>query len=227
LETDYRILVCDDTESVHQSLKTCFSASGMKMISAYNGMEALEKFRLNKPDLMILDLVMPKLSGIEVCKEIRKTSDVPIVMLTVMGDEIERIVGIEIGADDYIVKPFSTREVLARVKRILKRTAPEETPPKVLDFKDIRIDLERYEVVVFGKNIDLTPKEMQILFFLASHSNKVLSREQILAEVWGYNYLADTRIVDTHVKRLRKKLESLKIDSAIRTIYGVGYKFEA
>ena len=222
------ILICDDHPAVHESLGLYLDAEGYAHDSAFDGSQALEMFHSKNPDLILLDLMMPKLSGIDVCREIRKTSSVPIIMLTAKGEEIDRILGLELGADDYIVKPFSPREVIARIKAVLRRTSPEpeQSNAKLLRFDHLEINLDNYEVKVDSNIIPCTPKEVEVLYLLASHPGQVFDREQILSRVWGYDYFGDTRAVDTQIKRIRQKLPQEGVPWSIRTIYGVGYKFE-
>lgn len=225
MNSNLQVLICDDSPAVHEALGACFLENNIECTSAFDGEEALIELKKKHFDMLILDLVMPKISGMDVCREIRKSSDVPIIMLTVLGEELERILGIEIGADDYIVKPFSSREVLVRMKNILRRTVPSGRNTKKLFFKEISIDLDRYEMIVLDERLEATPKEIQILYLLAQNEDLVLTREEILSKVWGYEFLGDTRVVDTHVKRLRKKLAGKNVHFSIQTIYGVGYKF--
>ncbi len=221
------ILICDDNISTHEALSVYLKNDGMTYASAYDGEQALNMAKNAQFDLIILDIMMPKLFGTEVCKEIRKLSDVPILMLTAKGEEIDRIVGLEIGADDYVVKPFSPREVVTRIKTILKRSTPKEKPAqKKLAFSDLTIDLDKYEVFICGEKTEFTPKEIEIFYFLAENAGRVFSREQLLNKIWGYDYFGDTRAVDTQIKRLRKKLPENGVSFEIKSIYGVGYKFE-
>lgn len=224
------VLICDDNQAIHDTIGVYLKADGMTYSSAFDGLEALEIFTKEKPDFIILDIMMPKLFGTEVCKEIRKTSDVPILMLTSKGEEIDRIVGLEIGSDDYVVKPFSPREVVTRVKTILRRYQVNnkeiEETKKVVKVENLMVDLEKYTIEVDNQPIEATPKEIEILYLLASNIGKVYTREQILATVWGYDYFGHTRAVDTHIKRLRKKLPENDANWCIKSIYGVGYKFE-
>ena len=223
------ILICDDSQAVHDTISTYLKAEGMTFSSAYSGTEALQMFQSTQPDRILLDLMMPEMFGTDVCKEIRKSSSVPIIMLTARGEEMDRIIGLEIGADDYIVKPFSPREVVTRIKTILRRVLPAEKqtePRKVFTHEQLRIDLDGYQLSVDGQDIPATPREIEIFYLLATHAGKVLSREQILSAVWGYSYLGDTRAVDTHIKRLRKKLPEDNAGWSLKAIYGVGYKFE-
>ncbi len=223
-----RILICDDQPIIHETLGVYLESEGFTCLSAMNGDEALEMAESQKPDLIVLDLMMPGKSGIEVCRELRRTSRVPIIMLTAKGEEIDRILGIELGADDYIVKPFSAREVVARVKAVLRRmNAQLEEPPQALRFDGLEINIHNYTVKVNGESASFTPKEVEILHLLASHPGRVYERERILSEVWGYDYFGDMRAVDTQIKRIRQKLPQDNAGWGIKTVYGVGYKFEA
>jgi two-component system response regulator ResD len=183
---------------------------------------------MENPDLILLDIMMPGKSGTEVCRDIRRTSNVPIIMLTARGEEIDRILGLELGADDYIVKPFSPREVVARIKAVLRRMseAPQRTGNQI-SFEGLEINLDNYRVRVNGEDVAFTPKEVEILYLLASHPGQVMDRNQILSKVWGYDYFGDTRTIDTHIKRIRQKIASEHATYALITVYGVGYKFEA
>ncbi len=222
------ILICDDQAVLHETLSLYLKAEGFTWSSAFDGEEALEKANSEQPDLILLDIMMPKVSGTDVCKSIRKTSSVPIIMLTAKGEEIDRIVGLELGADDYIVKPFSPREVVARIKAVLRRMNDKTDPASpVLRYDSLEINLNHYEVKVRGAVVPFTPKEVEILHLLASHPGQVFDREQILSAVWGYDYFGDTRAVDTQIKRIRQKLPQEGVGWSIKTIYGVGYKFEA
>lgn len=223
-----KILICDDQPIIHETLCVYLENEGFEHISAMDGAEALSLANTAKPDLILLDLMMPKVSGIEVCRKIRAESRVPIIMLTAKGEEIDRILGLELGADDYIVKPFSAREVVARVKAVLRRfTDAKEEPQKVLRFDNLEININNYDVRVNGEKIAFTPKEVEIFQLLASHPGRVYEREQILSQVWGYDYFGDTRAVDTQIKRIRQKLPQEGVSWSIKTVYGVGYKFEA
>ena len=225
------ILICDDQPIIHETLGVYLNSEGYTFSSAFDGEDAIKKVAAEHPDLIVLDLMMPKMSGTDVCLEIRKTSAVPIIMLTAKTEEIDRVLGLEIGADDYILKPFSPREVVARIKAVLRRSGEQKenqfqisTP--VLRFEDLEINLNNYEVKCEGLSISFTPKEVEILYLLASHPGQVFDREQILSQVWGYDYFGDTRVVDTQIKRIRQKLPLEGGPWSIRTIYGVGYKFE-
>lgn len=222
-----RILICDDNAATHQILTLYLEAEGMRHYSVFNGREALEKAESENYDLIILDVMMPGLTGIEVCREIRKFSELPIIMLTGKGEEIDRILGLEMGADDYVIKPFSPREVVVRIKRILKRLESQQARmAKKIAVANLTIDLDRYEVKIAGNKVDLTPKELEIFYFLVENQGQVFSREQLLDKIWGYDYYGDTRAVDTQIKRLRKKLAQSDHHFEIKSVYGVGYKFE-
>lgn len=221
------ILICDDQPTVHETLGAYIEAEGYTHASAYDGEQALSMAENQSPDLIVLDLMMPRLSGTDVCREVRKNSKVPIIMLTAKGEEIDRILGLELGADDYIIKPFSPREVVARIKAVLRRIGETaEQPAAVLRFDNLEINLSRYEVRANKEVIPCTPKEVEILHMMASHPGQVFDREQILSKVWGYDYFGDTRAVDTQIKRIRQKLPQEGVSWSIKTIYGVGYKFE-
>ncbi|MZQ97045.1 MAG: response regulator [Acidaminobacter sp.] len=229
MEHQPKVLICDDNIAVHESLTAYLKAENIQCVSAYDGKEALNKIKNTQFDLMILDIMMPKMSGTDVCREIRKTSEVPIIMLSARGEEFDRILGLEIGADDYITKPFSPREVVARIKAVLKRVQPQTlqtTPSERIVIGQMTIDVECYEVTIGNQKIELTPKEIEMLIYLSRNKNKVLTREQILNQVWGYDYLGDTRAVDTLIKRLRKKLPASGLNFEIKSVYSIGYKLE-
>lgn len=222
-----QILICDDDPVVHESLGLYLDAERFDHRSAFDGDQALAEVNASLPDLIILDLMMPKKSGTDVCREIRRFSNVPIIMLTAKGEEIDRVLGLELGADDYIVKPFSPREVIARIKAVLRRLGnPPGEKDSVLRFVDLEINLDNYQVKVKGAIVACTPKEVEILHLLASHPGQVMDREQILSQVWGYDYFGDTRTVDTHIKRIRQKIVFEGANFGLITVYGVGYKFE-
>lgn len=222
-----RILICDDDPIVHQSLSLYLDNEEFLHDSAYDGKQALEMIKKEHYDLMLLDQMMPGMTGMEVCQAVRKESQLPIIMLTARGEEIDRILGLEMGADDYIVKPFSAREVVARVKAVLRRfSAAKEEPEKVLRFPGLEINISNYDVRIQGEPVQFTPKEVEILYLLASKPGRVFDREQMLSQVWGYDFFGDTRAVDTQIKRIRQKLPQEGVNWGIRTVYGVGYKFE-
>ncbi len=221
-----KILIADDDQVVHESLGIYLKAEGFEVVDAFDGESALESIT-PEVALCVLDIMMPKLTGIEVCREIRKNSQLPVLMLTAKGEEIDRIVGLELGADDYIVKPFSPREVVARIKAVLRRTNEQpKSDSAMITYNGLTIDLKSYTVTLRGKPVICTPKEIEILHMLASNPGQVFTREQLLSRVWGYDFAGETRTVDTHIKRIRAKLDSAGLGWSIKTIYGVGYKFE-
>lgn len=222
-----KILVADDDRVVHESLGLYLRAEGYETVDVYDGKAAVEALDSDIA-LCVLDIMMPAMSGIDVCKEIRKTSRVPIIMLTAKGEEIDRILGLELGADDYIVKPFSPREVVARIKAVLRRTSEQQQglDEGCVVHQELVIDIKSYTVTLRGNPIICTPKEIEILYMLASNPGQVFTREQLLNRVWGYDFAGETRTVDTHIKRIRAKLDNTGLNWSIKTIYGVGYKFE-
>jgi len=226
MATAPHILICDDDPVVHESLGIYFENEHFTFSSAYDGKDALAHVLTDKPDLIILDLMMPEKTGIEVCREIRKTLSTPIIILTAKGEEIDRVLGLELGADDYIVKPFSPREVIARIKAVLRRVSEPQEIGSLLRFEGLEINLDNYQVKVNNELVACTPKEVEILHLLASHLGQVMDREQILSLVWGYDYFGDTRTVDTHIKRIRQKICYEGAPWSLITVYGVGYKFE-
>ena len=225
----YRILVADDDPNVHQSLNAYFRREGYQMISAFDGNQALELARRQRPDIVILDIMMPVMDGMMVCRELRKDSNLPIIMLTAKGDEFDKLLGLELGADDYITKPFSPREVVARVKAVLRRMHEMKDEDKAarLVVGNLDIDMNAFTVKLGGNPVPCTPKEIEILWTLASNPGMVFSREHLLQSIWGYDFLGDTRAVDSHIKRIRAKLCAEGNGWDIRTVWGVGYRFEA
>jgi DNA-binding response OmpR family regulator len=223
-----KILVADDDNVVHEALGIYLKAEGFETVDVFDGSEALSKINTTEISLCVLDIMMPGKSGIEVCKEIRKNSRLPVIMLTAKGEEIDRIIGLELGADDYIVKPFSPREVVARIKAVLRRTQEqkENNEEGVIKHDGLVIDMKSYTVILRGEPVICTPKEIEILYLLASNPGHVFTREQLLNKVWGYDFAGETRTVDTHIKRIRAKLDNTNLNWSIKTIYGVGYKFE-
>lgn len=234
MEKEARILVVDDEERIRRLLKMYLEREDYKIEEAENGIEALDKALQNDYDLILLDLMMPGKDGIEVCRELREKKATPVIMLTAKGEEINRVQGFEVGTDDYIVKPFSPREVVLRVKAILRRSThsyniqADTVTKDVIVFPHLTIDNDAHRVLADGKEVNLTPKEYELLCFLAKTPDKVYDREQLLKEVWHYEFFGDLRTVDTHVKRLREKLNKVSQDAAkmIVTVWGVGYKFE-
>ena len=222
------VLVVEDNQNIRDLLQLYLEKEGYAVTLAQDGGQGLEKFRTIHPDLVLLDLMMPVLDGWQVCKAIRQESTVPIIMLTAKGEVDDKINGLKSGADDYITKPFEMREVLARIEAVLRRnnSAPKETPRK-LTFDKLVIDMNSFTLQVDSKKMEAPPKEMELLYFLASSPNRVYTRNQLLDEVWGFDYFGDSRTVDVHVKRLREKLEGVSDKWSLKTVWGVGYKFEA
>jgi len=217
-----RILVVDDEKNIVQLVKMYLSSEGFEVEVANNGKEALDKARQHPPDLVVLDLMLPEVSGLDVCKQLRQSGDVPIIMLTARGDDVDRIVGLELGADDYIPKPFNPRELVARVKAVLRRAKPVDRPPEPITVGNLQIDPARREVTVGGKSVTLRTKEFDLLLTFARHLGLVLDREKLLNLVWGFDYLGDSRTIDVHVTWLREKLNGSTC--RIQTVWGVGYK---
>lgn len=222
------LLIADDNDGILDILKTYVSKEGFIPIIAHDGVEALKKFIEYRPLLLLLDVMMPEKDGFTVCREIRQSSNVPIIMITAKGEDGDRIMGLDIGADDYIVKPFSPGEVMARIRAVLRRLdISEEQREDIIYHPGLKINILDYEVMIDGQNISLTKKEIEILWILASNPGKVFSRDNLLNSVWGYEYFGDARTVDTHIKRLRSKINFSETFSwDIKTIWGVGYKFE-
>jgi len=221
------ILIADDDANICELVRLYLEKEGFETIVCFNGERALEIFREGSIDLAILDIMMPKADGITVCREIRKDSKMPIIMLTAKGETFDKVLCFELGADDYVVKPFEGKELVARVKAVLRRSAKQEQDEeKVVSYENITVNLTNYELILGGKSIDIPPKELELLYFLASHPNRVFTREQLLEDVWGFDYFGDSRTVDVHVKRLREKLEGYDEKWQLKTVWSVGYKFE-
>ena len=220
-----KILIVEDEANIRELLRLYLEREGYTVLEAENGVEGIKKWKSDKPDMLLLDVMMPVLDGREVCREIRAESAVPIIMLTAKGETADRVSGLEMGADDYIVKPLEMPEVIARVRAVFRRIAPDDAPEK-LSFDNLVIDKQAYDLVIKGKRVDAPPKEIELLYFLASSPNRVFTRAQLLDEVWGFDYFGDTRTVDVHVKRLREKLEGVSDKWELKTVWGVGYKFE-
>lgn len=220
-----KILVVDDELNICELLKLYLENEGYTVFTANDGQAAVTAFQQKAPDLVLLDIMLPKMDGWQVCREIRKTSSAPIIMLTAKGETEDKVSGLEMGADDYIVKPLEMPEVIARVRAVFRRMAPDDAPEK-LSFDNLVIDKQAYDLVIKGKRVDAPPKEIELLYFLASSPNRVFTRAQLLDDVWGFDYFGDTRTVDVHVKRLREKLEGVSDKWELKTVWGVGYKFE-
>lgn len=224
-----KILVCDDDRNICELLRLYLEKEGYTLAIANDGEEALEKFAAEQPELILLDIMMPKLDGWQVCREIRKKSDCPIIMITAKGETFDKVLGLELGSDDYVVKPFDPKEIVARIKAILRRTGKSatESDVKEVTYDKLVVNMTRYELKVDGKAVDTPPKELELLYHLASNPNRVYTRDQLLDEVWGFEYYGDSRTVDVHIKRLREKLEGVSEQWTLKTVWGVGYKFEA
>jgi len=221
-----RALVVEDDSNIAELLRLYLGKDGFDVMIVNDGGKAESTFDLFEPDVVLLDIMLPGKDGWQICRDIRKKSTVPIIMLTAKGETKDKISGLEMGADDYVTKPFDVKELLARVHAVMRRTETEETPVKKLCFDKLVINLDSYELVVDGVKIDTPPKEMELLFHLASSPNRVFTRNQLLDEVWGFDYFGDSRTVDVHVKRLREKLEGVSEKWSLKTVWGVGYKFE-
>ena len=221
-----KVLIVEDDKHIGDLLRLYLEKEGMECQLAGDGLLGLEKFHQFQPDLILLDIMLPGMDGWSVCRKVRETSKVPIIMLTAKGELEDKVSGLEMGADDYITKPFEMKEVLARVHAVLRRFGEEEPVEKRLSFDKLVINLDSYELLVDGKRVDTPPKELELLFHLASAPNRVFTRNQLLDEVWGFDYFGDSRTVDVHVKRLREKLEGISEQWSLKTVWGVGYKFE-
>lgn len=219
-----KVLIVDDDKNICDLIELYLLKEGYKTYKVYNGKDALKVFAEKPVDVVVLDIMMPEMDGYEVLKEIRKTSPLPVIMLTARGETFDRVLGLELGADDYIVKPFEPKELVARIRAVLRRYKPQ-TMKRALEFTDLIIDADSYIVTYKGQELEMPPKEFELLYFLASNPNKVFTRDQLLYEVWGYDYPGDSRTVDVHVKRIREKLSDEE-DWQIKTVWGVGYKFE-
>ncbi|MBD8929909.1 MAG: DNA-binding response regulator [Clostridiales bacterium] len=225
-----KILVVDDDLNICELLKLYLENDGYVVYTANDGKQAVDMFKNKTPDLVLLDIMLPKMDGWQVCREIRKTSSVPIIMLTAKGETFDKVLGLELGADDYVVKPFDTKEVMARVKAVLRRTKGDseatEDKKKTVIYDNLEINIQNYEMKVKGVPVDTPPKELELIYHFASNPNRVYTRDQLLDEVWGFDYYGDSRTVDVHVKRLREKLEGVSDKWCLKTVWGVGYKFE-
>ena len=225
---DTKLLIVDDDQNICDMLKLYFENEGYKIKTANDGVEGLATFKIYNPDLVLLDIMMPKKDGWQVCREIREISPKPVIMITAKGEVFDKVLGHELGADDFIVKPFDMKELSARIKAVLRRfnAHSKTSDDEVVKFENIEISLQKYELKLLGKAIDIPPKELELLYFLASNCNRVFTRDQLLDKVWGFDYLGDSRTVDVHVKRLREKLEGISDRWVLKTVWGVGYKFE-
>ena len=225
-----RVLVVDDEKMIVKGLKFSLMQDYSVVDCAYDGEEALEYAKNNEYDIILLDIMLPKMDGWQVCREIRKTSNTPIIMLTAKGETFDKVLGLELGADDYVTKPFDAKEVMARVKAVLRRASgsndAEENSKKIVKYDNLEINIVNYELKVKGVPVDTPPKELELIYHFASNPNRVYTRDQLLDEVWGFDYYGDSRTVDVHVKRLREKLEGVSDKWSLKTVWGVGYKFE-
>ena len=224
-----KILVADDDLNICELLRLYLEKEGFEVVMAHDGEEAVVRFESEKPSLILLDIMMPKLDGWQVCRQIRQKSDCPIIMLTAKGETCDKVLGLELGADDYVVKPFDTKEIVARIKAVLRRSGPAGAAAnevKEVSYDKLTVNMTRYELKVDGKVVDAPPKELELLFHLASNPNRVFTRDQLLDEVWGFEYYGDCRTVDVHIKRLREKLEGVSDQWSLKTVWGVGYKLE-
>ncbi|MBQ6256068.1 MAG: response regulator transcription factor [Clostridia bacterium] len=221
------IMVVDDDPNIAQLVKLYLEKEGFEVAVETRGDEAVAAFQKNPPSLMLLDIMLPGMDGLQVCRAIRQISAIPIIMLSAKDETFDKVLGLELGADDYITKPFEGKELVARVKAVLRRSSPGESEKDTLSFPGLTISLEKYEVHYQGKLLEMPPKELEVLYFLAAHQNRVFTREQLLEQVWGFDFFGDSRTVDVHIKRLREKLQdSEALGWTIRTVWGVGYKFE-
>ena len=225
-----KILVVDDDKNICELLKLYLENDGYTVYIANDGQEAVNTFQQKAPQLVLLDIMLPKIDGWQVCREIRKISSAPIIMLTAKGETFDKVLGLELGADDYVTKPFDAKEVMARVKAVLRRTdgsrSEENDTKKTIIYENLEINIVNYELKVNGVAIDTPPKELELIYHFASNPNRVYTRDQLLDEVWGFDYYGDSRTVDVHVKRLREKLEGVSDKWSLKTVWGVGYKFE-
>ena len=222
-----KIMVVDDDPNIRELVRLYLEKEGFEVTCAERGDEAVKVFRASPPNLMLLDVMLPGMDGWQVCREVRKISNIPIIMLTAKDETFDKVLGLELGADDYIVKPFDMKELVARIKAVIRRFQVAEAPEKELVFPGLTINISQYTVIYMGKPLEMPPREIELLYFLASHPGMVFTREQLLEQVWGYDYFGDSRTVDVHVKRLREKLSGgEELGWQIKTVWGVGYKFE-
>ncbi len=222
-----KILVVDDEKNICDLLRMYLEKEGFAVVMAHNGVDAVKTFASENPDLVLLDIMLPGLDGWQVCREIRKTSEKPIIMLTAKDEVFDKVLGLELGADDYVTKPFDTKEIIARIKAVLRRTsAVKETDIKEVKYDKLSVNLTNYELKVNDVVVDTPPKELELIYYLASNPDRVFTRDQLLDDVWGFDYYGDSRTVDVHIKRLRDKLKGVSEEWELRTIWSVGYKFE-
>ncbi len=229
-----KIMIVDDDRNICELLRLYLKRENFETVLAYDGQQALDLYQEQGADLVLLDVMMPRLDGWETCRRLRQKGNVPVIMLTARGETFDKVLGLELGADDYIVKPFDTKEVVARIKAVLRRCQEAEQPvaasekdDNIVEYDRLRVDLNRYELRINDEVVEAPPKEMKLLFFLASHPNRVYTRDQLLNEVWGMDYYGESRTIDVHIKRLREKLEGVSRQWSLKTVRSVGYKFEA
>ncbi len=223
-----KLLVVDDDQNICEMLRLYFENEGYEVKTANDGADGVLAFKSFEPDLVLLDIMLPKKDGWQVCREIREISSKPVIMITAKGDVFDKVLGLELGADDFVVKPFDMKELSARVKAVLRRSAAHNAADdgEVIKYDNLEISKQKYELKLCGKPVDIPPRELELLYFLASNYNRVFSRDQLLDKVWGFDYLGDSRTVDVHVKRLREKLDGVSDKWALKTVWGIGYKFE-
>ena len=221
-----KILIVDDDLNICELLRLYIEKDGYSTVVANDGIEAIKKFKEENPALVLLDLMLPGKDGLEVCREIRKESNCPIIMLTAKGEVFDKVLGLELGADDYMVKPFEGKEVTARIRAVLRRSGNKEETVKKIELENLQLDMSKYELKIKGKKVEAPPKEKELIYYLASHPNKVFTRDQLLNEIWGFDYFGDSRTVDVHIKRIRGKLEGVSDKWKLKTVWGVGYEFE-
>ncbi len=226
MDSKTKVLVIDDDANICELIKLYMEKEGFEVMTVYNGKKSMESFTSFAPNIIILDIMLPGADGWQICREIRKISNIPIIMLTAKGETFDKVLGLELGADDYIVKPFEPKELVARVKAVLRRYEKKDIDTQEIVYPNLVINKSNYTIKVNGNEMELPPKELELLFFLASYPNKVFTREQLLERVWGFDFFGDSRTVDVHVKRLREKIETKDQIWQLKTVWGVGYKFE-
>ena len=226
MKENQTILTIDDDKNICRIISLYLEKEGFEVESVNDGAEGLKRFRELSPSLVLLDIMLPGMDGWTVCKEIRKDSDTPIIMLTAKGEVFDKVLGLELGADDYMVKPFDPKELVARVKAVIRRMSKPTEDAQKVSFDRLQVDLSNYTVICDGKELEMPPKEIELLYFLASHPNKVFTRQELLEQVWGFDYFGDSRTVDVHIKRIREKLNVTDVNWLIKTVWAVGYRFE-
>lgn len=229
MDNKQKVLIVDDEENICELVRLYIEKDGFEAVIANDGQEAVAKFNNEKPDLILLDIMLPIKDGWQVCREVRAQSNVPIIMLTAKGETFDKVLGLELGADDYVVKPFEPKELVARIRAVLRRSMAVDSnnsDEDELKFEGLKINQSTYEVYIDEKKVEMPPKEFELLFFLAKNTNKVFTRDQLLDEIWGYEFFGDSRTVDVHIKRIREKIDGENRTWALKTVWGVGYKFE-